>query len=95
MKIPRKHAELIRQWADDDSLKIQGRRLGDIKWQDITILTWDDSCEFRIKPEVIRYRVAFIENKQTVTVDNYEQEIRIKNSPNFTEWLTDWIEVEI
>ncbi|MEW5249923.1 hypothetical protein [Microbulbifer discodermiae] len=47
---PRPHAELIKQWAEDDSLVIEGRqRFGD--WKEVDPLWWPD-WEYRIKPEV-------------------------------------------
>ena len=49
MTTPRKHAELIKKWAEDESLVIQFKDK-DGKWYDDTFPTWEDCYEFRVKP---------------------------------------------
>ena len=44
----RKHAELIKQWADDDSLVIE--KLYDGAWVESNLPFADDKGEYRIKP---------------------------------------------
>lgn len=46
----RKHAELIKQWADDDSLEIEVRLYDDEDWEVVDCPSWKDECEYRIKP---------------------------------------------
>lgn len=48
---PRPHAELIKQWADDDSLVIEGRCkiLGGV-WMEAMSPNWYPDQEYRIKP---------------------------------------------
>lgn len=66
IKTPHKHAALIKAWADDTSLKLQCRRLGEDEdeWCDMENPSWSRYYDYRIKPEPkpdwIRYgRVAF------------------------------------
>lgn len=48
-KVPHVHAEVIRQWANDQLIKIQWRR--DSEWRDCNdIPNWDRINEYRIKP---------------------------------------------
>lgn len=51
---PHKHAALIKAWADDTSLKLQCRRLGEDEdeWCDLpTNPSWSRHYDYRIKPE--------------------------------------------
>ncbi len=94
MPTPRRHAELIKKWADDDSLVIQFKDK-DGKWYDDIFPTWEDCYNFRIKPETIRYRVALLKTGTTVSVDDEKQMDYVSTGVLFKKWLTDWIEVEI
>lgn len=49
MKTPRKHAELIRQWADDDSLVIE-LKTNKGEWIELRDPHFENECEYRIKP---------------------------------------------
>lgn len=53
--VPRKHkhADLIRQWIDDDSLVVQYQYRPDF-WLDISSPEWNESTEYRFKPKTIR-----------------------------------------
>ncbi|MFZ2172362.1 MAG: hypothetical protein WAW61_22340 [Methylococcaceae bacterium] len=96
MATPHPHAALIHKWADDTSLKFQySSNCG--SWFDCTGRPdWCASNEYRIKPEVIRYRVGSQElpgGKKTIfmSIDGSCDPMR----NGFIEWKTDWIEVEI
>ena len=48
----RKHADLIHAWAD--GVEIQVKSTVNPNWIDIpsgSVPTWEDDCEYRIKPE--------------------------------------------
>jgi hypothetical protein len=93
MKNPRKHAELIKQWADDDSLVIEVKSsTGD--WLKTTSPWWSEDEKYRIKPEVINYRVALFDNGVSAAND-YETSQEYESLDSFIKWITDWIEVEI
>lgn len=49
MPTPRAHAELIKQWADDDSLEIEYRSPGAESWSVATAPMWDPHTQYRIK----------------------------------------------
>ena len=48
-KTPRKHAELIKAWAEGAT--IEWRSSYDDKWESIGIPSWLDKFEYRVKPE--------------------------------------------
>lgn len=60
MKKPHKHAELIKAWADGAEIEFRWDCLDD--WRRITAPRWDQTGDYRIKPEpkpdVVRY--AFV-----------------------------------
>ena len=63
-KTPRKHAELIKKWADDQSLVIQCRSNGQ-SWM-ITVFPDWSADEYRIKPETQKvelYQYAYFNEK--------------------------------
>jgi hypothetical protein len=49
MKTPRKHAELIKAWADGASIQV--RLPSNQVWGDCQDPYWADDAEYRIKPE--------------------------------------------
>lgn len=49
MKTPHKHAELIKAWADGAEIEYFSKTA--LEWCLITVPTWADNVEFRIKPE--------------------------------------------
>lgn len=50
MTTPRAHAELIKQWADDDSLEIEYWSPGLNSWQPAETPTWEPTTKYRLKP---------------------------------------------
>ena len=48
MKTPHKHAALIKAWADGAEIEFKH---GDMRWVTVFDPSWDDVCEYRIKPE--------------------------------------------
>lgn len=52
-KKPRPHAELIKQWADDDSLEIESKsKLGE-DWYIVDKPQWHEQQLYRIKPKTV------------------------------------------
>lgn len=49
MKTPHKHAELIKAWADGAEIEYFSKTT--LEWCLITVPTWADNAEFRVKPE--------------------------------------------
>jgi hypothetical protein len=94
MKKPHKHRDLIIAWANGAEIQYKPQNT----WIDLSSPSWNYSFEYRIKPEVIRYRVA-LRTKQTgywtSNADNEIEEKDIEDSDSFKKWLTDWIEVEV
>ena len=50
MKTPRKHAEIIKQWADGAQIEYYCNRIK--KWQHVDHPIWNNTTEYRVKPEV-------------------------------------------
>jgi len=65
MKTPHIHAELIKAWAD--GAEIQVKPHGEVSWRDRSNPSWDEDCDYRIKPEPkpdVSYYVVVEENKR-------------------------------
>jgi hypothetical protein len=97
MKQLHKHRDLIIAWANGEEIQI---KRCDSTWADITYPTWDFNVEYRIKPEVIRYRLALFDYQNTewksIAITQVNELERIwELTPNFVKWLTDWTEVEV
>jgi len=58
MKTPRKHAELIKQWADGAEIELLHSSDG---WIPIDDPMWTKEYEYRIKPEPKPYVVKYCE----------------------------------
>lgn len=50
MKTPRKHAEIIKQWADGAQIEYYCTQAE--KWQEVDHPIWNITTEYRVKPEV-------------------------------------------
>lgn len=50
---PHKHAEVIKQWADNPSLHIECRRTADYEWRKVGSPVWHEDAEYRVKPEKV------------------------------------------
>jgi len=97
MKQPHKHRDLIIAWAN--GADIQLKNINNI-WVYVNTPAWENNIEYRIKPEVIMYRVALFDYQNTVGKSiEITQVIELERSweltPNFIKWLTDWIEVDV
>lgn len=86
VKNPRPHAELIKQWAEDDTIEIQAR-MGDGKWYDVVgTPRWDSATNYRIKPKkVTKWKWAFGDDTSDVVYapSGYFTEDEIKEYTNF------------
>jgi hypothetical protein len=60
---PRPHADLIKQWADDDSLLVQFKGHNSGKWLDSPLPSWSKDYEYRIKPKTVpAWQVLYKQN---------------------------------
>jgi len=92
-KKPHKHRDIIIAWADGEDIQYSFKGS---EWEDTDSPCWETNSEYRIKPEVIRYRVALF-NKTTQTLDGNDKDLEQvwERNPKFSKWLTTWIEVEV
>lgn len=51
MKTLYSYVEMIREWAQDTSRKIEFRSRNEVHWTDIEEPMWSTKCEYRFKPE--------------------------------------------
>lgn len=51
IKKPHKHAEMIKQWAEDTSLTVQLKNIYDYRWVDTQMPNWHEKYEYRFKPK--------------------------------------------
>ena len=91
-----KYADVIIAWANGAEIEY---RLGPHeRWSKSTSPSWQEDCEYRIKPPAQKYRVALfrhageaplavVANSQVIS-DNFEPLL------GFVRGLTDWIEYE-
>jgi hypothetical protein len=95
--VKRKHCELIKKWADGAA--IQFCHEGDHVWFDLEHPTWNDGCDYRVKPEIKEFRLAKMRAESGSECINLyfdrENEKAVERKPIFVKWLTDWQEVEV
>lgn len=90
------HCDLIKAWAD--GAKIQYFSLLSGTWVDLDgEPLWKKDTKYRIKPEVMKYRVAiFLYGSNTTFSANSEKQAKDwQQNSHFVKWLTDWIEYEV
>ena len=92
--------------AEIDAIKagvaVQGRCIGSVAWWPIEAHIDFDSpeLEFRIKPEMLRYRVGLFRSVNgtvftSITDTSFKAgDLDFEASKNFVRWLGDWQEVE-
>jgi len=89
-KKPHKHRDLIIAWANGEKIQYYAHH----EWANINYPSWDEDTEYRIKTEVIRYRVGLFKDG-IEAAENTRQESNWQSTENFVKWLADWIEVEV
>lgn len=100
---PRKHAELIKAWAD--GAEIQCYYVHRNQWVDEPQPDWEETSQYRIKPEnkVIRYRRYIRKNsfgmEYVDAVTDHEGWFTpqmVQRIKDFIRWIdTKWQEVEV
>ena len=86
--------EVAMKWAADDAAVLQVRDpLFNHKWDSTDTAHFVGGCEYRIKPQVLRYRVALMSYGLAFASTN-DSVTAIINNGNFERWLGDWQEVE-
>lgn len=81
---------------------LQCRTRDDGRWFDLVVSAHgfkEPNSEFRIKPEVLRYRVARARSEDgsfvAVISNTLDDAARMGRCVDFVEWLDDWQEVEV
>lgn len=95
------HDALVRAWLDGkavqffDSAKSLWIDMDRAHRADKMPHFYREGTDYRIKPETVRYRVALMDNRSTLTADNLQEERTLFAQPSFVRWLTDWIEAPV
>ena len=97
MNKPHKHAALIKAWAD--GAEIQCRKAAFCDWADLVQgnPSWMSDWEYRIKPNMIKYRTYLYNSygKPIVQTYNHGDSVNPEEQQKFIKWVGDWQEVEI
>ena len=97
MKTPHKWATEIKAWADGE--QIQCRENSNSIWEDVLNHVWStiEGGEYRIKPLIIKYRVALIkyDNRAAAVAKSPDDYSRLEENNIFVRWITDEIEIEV
>lgn len=101
---PHKYAKEIIHWANGGGVQYLDLVNSDkYDWRNVTDNSYmnfnNPNIEWRIKPETLRYRVAYLEsvkdkNYAWMVTTDYQAKT-LEESASFIKWLTDWTEVEI
>lgn len=91
------HADVMVAYANNKDLKIQYFSTTDNMWRDADTPTFNKDLEYRIKPEIKRYRVALMKIESTYYTSTQDEGMSFnpEMSPQFVCWRTDWIEYEV
>lgn len=97
---PRKHADLIKAWADGHTIQYYFPMSKE--WRDINTddtgpgPAWLEHTDYRLKPDIKKYRLAeFRSISGNTFVSVFEKQERARSAektPAFIRWLTEWIE---
>lgn len=98
MNTPRKHADLIKQWADGAVIEFKDQ---DNKWLEChdNKPEWHDNLEYRVKPEIqpetITYRLWLCKSEDlySIGIAEYEDNKNVYNrekDPSFVSWVGYW-----
>lgn len=96
-KTLRKHAEVIRAYADGATIEYFDS--GDGEWYVIADPSFHASVKYRVKPETKKhkYRVALLSDGKDVwtTTEDYGDDVSNEEFGYFVRYLTDWTEVGV
>ena len=91
-----KYADVIIAWANGAEIEY---RLGPHeRWSKSTSPSWQEDCEYRVKPPARKYRVALFRfsseatSRYTACTDIQEEADSYEQHEHFVRWLTDWVE---
>lgn len=67
---PKKHAELIKAWADGAQIQVLSSGFGGQEWVNIDCPSWHEGSQYRKKPELVevKVRVKYLKQRQTLDV---------------------------
>jgi len=93
-----KNHEVATKWANDDKAVLQARCNPAESFYDVRTPNFRPELEWRIKPEVLKYRVAVMETYRgpyNVMVTTSFDKDYMEKQPEFVRWVSDWQEVEV
>lgn len=90
--------EVAMKWAADPAAVLQCWGISSQSWLDTKVPTFAIGKPYRIKPQVLRYRVALFHGNKGGYVNIAEREETAESwakHPDFIRWLGDWQEAEL
>ena len=104
MSTPHKHAAVIKAWADGATIECKPLSPPiHLNWIKVVSSTpeWRTDWEYRVKPEVVRYRLFLnlhSEGHHYVSAHYEKAAIGVRGTElsfGFVRWIGDWQEVEL
>ena len=93
---PRKHADVIKAWADGAEVEYRAITKEPQKWSTSSLPTWSSQMEYRVKPKVVRYRLYLVNRFDgsgiVGAVSGEQEEAAIGASHTFVRWIGQWQE---
>ena len=95
-----KNAEVIIAWANGETVQYHDNN----EWVDYiaspecSAPNWNDDTEWRVKPKLIKYRLALMFDESYgyyVNAENSELDRSALSSFHFVKWISDWIEIAV
>jgi len=93
-----KHADLMMAYAKNRDLKFEYFSSISNGWNGTDIPSFHEDLEYRIKPTIQRYRVAFMKDEDGeywTTTQDENTHFNPEMESQFVRWRTDWIEYEV
>lgn len=93
-----KHHDVAMKWVADDAAVLQANH-GDSEWHETNTPSFIVGREYRIKPQVLRYRVAIMRNLNNTLypsiADSDLAAETLSGCHHFVKWAGDWRETEL
>lgn len=79
-QVPKKHADVIKAWADGFAIQVQSSAASDL-WYDVEPPDWDDDLEYRVKPikaqDIVREIGIVLGNQGEVWLDSSFSNVKL------------------
>lgn len=95
MNTPHKHCEVIKKWADGETIEARGT---DGIWRVAVSPKWYVSTEYRVQPKSLVYSLSLMKKSSVdeyyiLKMESERAKEAAERSPNFVRWLEENVEV--